>query len=269
MNTFNYMTLLVKLDDRGVCNIIMNRPEKRNALSAQMIADLTHVAETIGQDPLIRAMILSGNGDFFCAGGDLGWMQSQILAGRAERIQEATKLADMLYALNTMPVPLIGKVHGGAFGGGGGLVCVCDVAIAANGTKFGFTETRLGLIPATIGPYVIARIGEGNARRVFMSARIFDAAEACALDVISKEVDETMLDAAIEAEVAAYLSVAPRAVGSAKALARFLGSPIDRSIIDETIRRLADTWEGEEAKEGIDAFLNKRPAPWAKKPNGI
>lgn len=258
----NYETLDARVDDRGVAYVSLNAPNKRNALSAQMIADLTDVALTIGAETSTRAVVLSGTGKVFCAGGDLNWMKAQIEADRETRMAEAKKLAMMLNALNEMPSPLIGRIHGGAFGGGVGMACVCDVVIADEATKFGLTETKLGLIPATIGPYVLARMGEGNARRVFMSARLFDASEAMALGIVSRVVASDELDAAVDSEVAPYLSVAPEAVGSAKALARALGPRIDAETIDNTIVRLADTWEGEEAAHGIASFLNKSPARW-------
>jgi len=258
-----YQTLLVEKDTRGVVTVILNRPEKRNALSAEMMAELTDFAATTGSAPATRAVILQGAGDYFCAGGDLGWMMTQIKADRAGRIAAARKLAMMLNALNEMPCPLIGRIHGGAFGGGVGMACICDVAVAASSAKFGFTETRLGLIPATIGPYVIARMGEGNLRRVFMSSRLFDAAEARDLGVVAKVVSEDGLDDAVEAEIKTYLSVAPKAVGAAKALARSLGMPINPAVIDATINRLADIWESDDAREGIDAFLSKRKPVWA------
>lgn len=259
-----YETLNIKVDGRGVAYVALNTPGKRNALSAKMIAELTDMANTLGAQDATRAIVLSGAGKVFCAGGDLNWMKAQIEADRETRMKEARKLAEMLNALNEMPTPLIGRIHGGAFGGGVGMACVCDVAIADNATKFGLTETKLGLIPATIGPYVLSRMGEGNARRVFMSARIFGAAEAAALGILAKAVDTEMLDDAVEAEVAPYLSVAPRAVGAAKALARALGPRIDPQVIDDTIRRLADTWEGDEATTGIDAFLTKTSPWWAE-----
>ncbi|RYH03051.1 crotonase/enoyl-CoA hydratase family protein [Salipiger sp. IMCC34102] len=259
----SYDTLAIQTDPRGVATVTLGLPETRNALSGQMLADLTDMAQTLGQDRATRAIVLQGAGKTFCAGGDLRWMKAQIEADRQTRMREARKLAEMLQALNTMPTPLIGRLHGGAFGGGVGLACVCDVAIAAAGTRFGLTETRLGLIPATIGPYVIARMGEARARRVFMSARLFDAAEAVDLSLIARAVPPEDLDAAIEAEVAPYLSVAPGAVGAAKRLARRLGPRIDDAVIDDTIRRLAETWEGEEARQGIAAFLDKTSPPWA------
>jgi methylglutaconyl-CoA hydratase len=259
----SYNTIAITVDTRGIANVRLNRPDKRNCLSAEMIAELTDMAQKLGSSDTVRAVVLSGEGKVFCAGADLNWMKAQIEANREERMREARKLAEMLNALNVMPKPLIGKIHGGAFGGGVGMACVCDTAIAEVNTKFGLTETRLGLIPATIGPYVLARLGEGMARRVFMSARIFEGPEARDIGLVADAVPADDLDAAVEAQVAPYLSVAPRAVGAAKALARYLGPRIDDEVIDETIKRLADTWEGEEAKEGIDAFLNKRPARWA------
>lgn len=253
-------TLDVRTDPRGVVHVALNTPEKRNVLSPAMIAELTDLAQGIGQKA--RAVVLSGTGPVFCAGGDLDWMRAQMQAGRAQRLAEARKLADMLHALNTLPAPLVGRLHGGAFGGGIGLACVCDVAIAAEGTRFCFSETRLGIIPATIGPYVLARIGEGHARRVFMSARVFEAAEAERLGLVARVVAADALDAAVEAEVAPYLSTAPGAVAEAKRLARALGPRIDAGVIEDSVRRLADIWEGEEARHGISAFLEKRKPDW-------
>lgn len=257
-----YETLDIQLDDRGVAYVTLNTPDKRNVLSALMISELTDMALTLGGTVATRAIVLAGAGKIFCAGGDLNWMKAQIQADRAQRMIEARKLADMLYALNTMPTPLIGRVHGGAFGGGVGMACVCDVTLADSNAKFCFSETRLGIIPATIGPYVLARMGEGQARRVFMSARVFGAQEAKDLGVVSDVFAAEQLDDAVEREVAPYLCVAPEAVGHAKNMARSLGPRIDKDVIDDTVRRLADIWEGEEALHGIAAFLDKRAPRW-------
>ncbi|MES5097776.1 crotonase/enoyl-CoA hydratase family protein [Agrobacterium sp. BA1120] len=261
-----YETLQVSRDKRGVVSLTLNRPDKRNAMTATMIAELSDFAAKANADDNIRAIILAGNGQLFCAGGDLSWMMAQIEADREARMREARKLAEMLRALNELRAPLIGKVHGAAFGGGIGLACICDVVIAADETKFGLTETKLGIIPATIGPYVLARIGEGFARRVFMSARLFDAAEAAYLGLIKAAVPVSDLDEAVEFEVAPYLKVAPQAVGRAKALARSLSMKIDDAVIDASVQALADSWESDEAREGISAFLEKRPPRWAKYP---
>lgn len=259
----SYSTISVSVDDRKIARLVLNRPDKRNAMSANMIAELTDFSLSVSGNSGIRAVVLSGAGDIFCAGGDLEWMKAQIDANREQRMRSARKLAQMLHALNAIPVPLIGRVHGGAFGGGVGLLCVCDVAVADADSRFGLTETRLGLIPATIGPYVVARLGEGLARRIFMSGRIFGAQEAALLGLVARSVSSAELDDAVEAEILPYLTAAPGAVGAAKALVRTLGAPIDDAVIDATIRRLADIWEADEASEGIAAFLNRRPAPWS------
>ena len=158
-----FETLDLSCDARGVLTVALNRPEKRNAFSGQMIADLFEFAQTVSTMDAVRVVVLRGHGRVFCAGGDLEWMKAQIAADRAGRMAEAHKLAQMLKRLNTLPKPLIGVLQGGAYGGGVGLAAICDVAIAEDTTKFGLTETRLGLIPATISPYVIARMGEGKA----------------------------------------------------------------------------------------------------------
>lgn len=259
----NYETLAVSRDERGIVSLELNRQEKRNAMTAQMIAELSDFADKANADDTIRAIVLSGRGELFCAGGDLSWMMAQIEADRQTRMQEARKLAKMLQALNELHAPLIGKLHGAAYGGGIGLACICDVVIAADDTKFGFTETRLGIIPATIGPYALARMGGASARQVFMSARVFDAHEAARLQLVKKAVPTSELDTAIEFEIAPYLKVSPHAVSRAKALARSLSAIIDDSVVDATVRALADAWESEEAKEGISAFLAKRQPRWA------
>lgn len=257
-------TLSISTDARGVARLTLDRPDKHNALSAKMIAELTKAAVDLGVSDQVRAVVLTGAGKSFCAGGDLAWMQEQMRADPQTRGREAAKLAHMLQALNTMPKPLIGALQGNAFGGGVGLASVCDVAIGVDHLKMGLTETRLGIIPATIGPYVLARMGEGRARRVFMSSRLFDAAEAQTLGLLANVVPAAALAEAIEAEVAPYLSCAPGAVAAAKALARSLGPRIDAQTIDMTIAALKARWETEEAAEGIDAFFAKRKAAWVK-----
>ncbi|MBI1493282.1 crotonase/enoyl-CoA hydratase family protein [Halocynthiibacter styelae] len=260
--TYSYETLDIGVDDRGIARLTLDRPEKHNAMSAQMLAELTDVAGQLGADEAVRVVVLTGAGKSFCAGGDLRWMQDQMAADPVTRMKEARKLAEMLQALNTMPKPLIGRVQGNAFGGGIGMLSVCDIAIGVDGAKFGLTETRLGLIPATIGPYVLARMGEGKARRVFMNARLFTADEAHDMDLLAKVVTSEELDAAVEAEVVPYLSCAPRAVADAKALARALGPRIDDDVIDMSIAALAGRWEDSESSEGIGAFFDKRKAAW-------
>lgn len=257
------MLTRIEQDARGVATLTLARPEKHNALSAELIANLHAAARDLGADPAVRVVVLAADGPTFCAGGDLGWMREQMAADAQVRRAAAEALAGMLGALNSLPKPLIGRVHGNAFGGGVGLACACDVAVTAKGAMFGLTETRLGLIPATIGPYVIARMGEARARRVFMSSRRFDAEEALALGVVARVVDKGTLDAAVEAEVAPYLSCAPGAVAAAKALAQRLGAGIDDAAVADSIDALIAQWEGDEAGEGIAAFFDKRKPRWA------
>ena len=257
-----YETITLKTDSRGVATLTLDRPEKHNALSAQMIAELTQAAGQLASDEAVRVVVLAASGKSFCAGGDLGWMQAQMAADPDTRFTEARKLAEMLNALNTLPKPLIGALQGNAFGGGVGMASVCDVAIGVDSLKMGLTETRLGLIPATIGPYVIARMGEARSRRVFMSARLFDAAEAVELGLLARAVPADALAEAVEAEVRPYLSCAPGAVSSAKQLIQSLGPRIDDAVIDHTIRQLVTRWETDEAQEGIKAFFDKRKPAW-------
>ncbi len=260
----SYETILIERDDRGVARLVLNRADKHNAMNADMIAELSAAAAELAADDAVRVVVLTGAGDSFCAGGDLGWMQAQMAADGPTRAAEAGRLAGALGALNTLPKPVIGRIQGQAFGGGIGLMAVCDVAIGVQGAKFGLTETRLGLIPATIGPYVLARMGEAMARRVFMSARLFDADEAVTLGLLAKAVKTDDLDAAIEAEVKPYLSCAPGAVAAAKALTLRLGTAPEPEDIAHSIRELVARWEGDEAAEGIAAFFGKRKPAWVR-----
>lgn len=257
-----YQTISVEADGRGVATLTLNRPEKHNAMSAAMLEELTDAAAALARDDTVRVVVLTGAGKSFCAGGDLDWMRDQMTMDVATRKHEARKLATMLGALNSLPKPLIGAVQGNAFGGGVGIACVCDVAIGVVHAKLGLTETRLGLIPATIGPYVVARMGEGRARRVFMSARLFGAAEAVGLGILSCAVPEEDLAAAVESEVVPYLACAPGAVADAKMLVQEIGGRIDDKLVGHTIEALAARWEDPEAAEGIAAFFEKRKAYW-------
>jgi methylglutaconyl-CoA hydratase len=257
-------TITIDIDSRGVATLWLDRADKHNAMSGDMIAELAAAADKLGADPSVRVVVLAARGKSFCAGGDLDWMRSQFHADGATRQAEAMKLARMLHALNTLPKPLIGRVQGNAFGGGIGMMAVCDVAIAAEGAAFALTETRLGLIPATIGPYVAARMGEANARRVFMSGRRFDAAEAVRLGLAARAVPAEALDAAVEAEVDPYLDCAPGAVARAKALLRVLGPRIDDDVMRHTAAELAACWAGDEAPEGIGAFFDRKKPRWQR-----
>jgi methylglutaconyl-CoA hydratase len=257
-----FETITVETDSRGVATLTLARAQKHNAMSAQMLAELSQAAAELAADDAVRVVILAATGRTFCAGGDLGWMQEQMGMDAATRAQEAGKLANMLGALNRLPKPLIGRLHGNAFGGGVGMASVCDVAIGVDTIKMALTETKLGIIPATIGPYVIARMGEGRARRVFMSGRVFGAREAVELGLLSRAVPEAELDAAVEREVVPYLACAPGAVAAAKKLAQDLGGAATEEAVAMSIAALAARWETDEAAEGIGAFFEKRKASW-------
>jgi methylglutaconyl-CoA hydratase len=255
-------TIHIAIEERGVARLTLARPEKHNALSAEMIDALTEAAYDLGRNANVRVVVLAGEGASFCAGGDLGWMRAQFDTTRAGRIVEARRLAMLFKALNELPKPLIARVHGNAFGGGIGILSVCDMAIAAADARFGLTEVRLGIIPATISPYVIARIGEAKARPLFLSGKIIDAWQAYAAGLLSRVVPEEALDEAIESEVRHLLAASPEAAARAKALARSLGMPITDELIDRVITQLADTWETEEAREGLAAFFERREPRW-------
>ncbi|WP_421580039.1 crotonase/enoyl-CoA hydratase family protein [Shinella sp. M31] len=258
----HFETISVSVDRRGVATLTLRRHAQHNALSGLMIRELTTVAGLLGEDKAVRVVVLTGEGESFCAGGDLNWMKEQIAASREARIAEARRLALMLKALRDLPKPLVARVNGQAYGGGVGLISVCDAAIAAEGARFGLTETRLGLIPATISPYVAARIGPAAFLRLATSARLFDAPTARDIGLVSGVVAPDALDAAVEAEIKPYFATSPEAVAATKALAHALASPIDETVIEMTLTRLADTWETPEAAEGIAAFLEKRKANW-------
>ena len=252
----------VETDARGVATLTLARVDKHNALSAQMMTELEEAARRLSSDPSVRVVVLAAEGKTFCAGGDLAWMREQFDMDADTRRVESRRIATVLGALYDLPQPLIGRVQGNALGGGVGLVSVCDVAIGVTGAKFGFTETRLGLIPANIGPYVLARMGGTRASEVFMSARVFGAEEAVRLNLLSRTVEPDGLDAAIEAEVLPYLSCAPGAVAEAKALMRDLAGRVTPEQVDLAIDALARRWQSDEAREGVGAFFDKRAPSW-------
>jgi len=253
-----FETLTLSTDARGVATLTLARPDKHNAMSARMMAELSTVASDLAHNDAVRVVVLAADGPTFCAGGDLAWMAEQMNADRDQRMREARTLADMLSALDHLNTPIIARVHGNAFGGGLGLMAVCDAALADERARFSLSETRLGLIPATIAPYVINRMSAARARSVFMSGRMFDAREAITLGLVTEAVATADLDARVEAHVAPYLEAAPAAVAEAKRLLRDLAPPVDRAAIDLTVARLADIWETDAARQRVSAFLAKR-----------
>lgn len=256
-------TVHVERDARGVVTLTLDAPATRNALSAPMMDRLAGAARDLAADATARVVVLAGAGATFCAGGDLNWMRAQSEATPDRRRAEARRLADMLGALDRLPQYTVARVQGGAFGGGVGLMSVMDVAVATDDARLGLTETRLGLIPATIGPYVVARIGAAAARRYMLPGALFNAAEAARIG-LARAVAPGELDTAVEREVAAVLKAAPGAVAAAKAMIRELGGAPDEGEVARTVDRLVERWDTEEAAEGIDAFFAKRRPGWTK-----
>lgn len=250
----SFRTIRLEADARGIATVTLDRPEKHHAIDAAMIAELTEAAAALGADPSVRAVVLAATGSSFCAGGDLDWMRAQAAADRAGKIAEAGRLSAMLAALNALPKPLIGRVQGNVYGGGVGLVAVCDLAIAAEGIRLALTETRLGLIPATIGPFVVARLGQGFARQVFFTGAPFDTGFALRSGLVSEICAPEALDERVDRAAEAVLKAAPGAVAAAKALCLGLGAD-QAADIARSIAALADRWESDEAQGRIRAFL--------------
>mgnify|MGYP001446467744 CR=1 FL=1 len=253
----------VSVDPRGVARLTLNRPEAKNAMSQQLMLELAAAARQFIADASVRAIVLTGSGEVFSAGGDLKGMTQQAANTREGRMHDATEFAKVLAELNALPKPLIGRINGSAFGGGLGLISICDMAIGLADSKFRLSEVTLGLIPATISPYVIAKIGVPNSRRIMLNARMLDGNDAARLGLLDGVVSTIeQLDAAVEREVAAVLHCAPGAVTAAKELIRFVSTHDAQENLDYTARALADSWETAEIREGIDAFLKKRKPNW-------
>ncbi|MEM1285187.1 MAG: enoyl-CoA hydratase-related protein [Pseudomonadota bacterium] len=250
-----FETIKLKTDANGVCRLKLDRPDKHNALSARMIAELTEAIAILEQDPKVRVIVLTGEGKSFCSGADLGWMQAQFSASRDDRIAEAMKLSTMLATLNTLSKPVIACVNGHAFGGALGLIACADIAIAVDTAQFAFTETRLGLIPATISPFVLAKIGESQARASFLSAHRFDAGEALRIGLVHHPTPAETLNAKLETITADLLSASPEAVRRAKSLIRSRLPAIDAAVLRATAEQLAACWETDQAQVRVSSFL--------------
>lgn len=257
-----YETLLVELRRPEIACVTLHRPDAKNALSQRMIDELRSAARDLASDANIRGVVLTGGGDVFCAGGDLKGMQRQASATRAERIADATALARLLRELDELPKPLYGRINGSAFGGGLGLISVCDLAIGVATARFALTEVRLGLIPATISPYVVARVGVANARRLMLNATEMTGDEAVRYGLLTAAVEPAELDAALDRELDRLLRCAPGAVSSAKELIRWVASHGSEEYLHYTAEKLADCWESPELAAGVQAFLAKSKPPW-------
>jgi methylglutaconyl-CoA hydratase len=256
-------TLDIRRPSPHVAEVWLNRPEVRNAFNDGVIGELTEAFRTLGADPALRAIVLGGHGKAFCAGADLSWMRTMAGYSWAENQADAARLAEMLWTIYRCPLPVVGRIHGDCYAGGVGLAAVCDVLVAAEGMHFCLSEARLGLLPATIGPYVVKALGEQASRRYFVSAERFSAAQALALGFVHEVVAAEALDTRVAELVAALVANGPAAVKACKALVQDIaGRPIDAALRDDTARRIADIRASTEGREGVAAFLGKRDPDW-------
>jgi methylglutaconyl-CoA hydratase len=249
-------------------HLALNRPDVRNAFNAELIEELLAWAEQVSKDPSVRAVVVSGTGSVFCAGADLAWMSKMAGYSREENVRDATIAARMFAALNGLSVPLIARVHGAALGGGAGLAAVCDVVVAEENAVFGFTEVKLGVIPAVIAPYALTKIGESAARELFLTGARFGAVRAREIGLVHSIVPHEQLDSAVEAFVNEFLGAGPEAIAHAKALlARLSAGARDASLqqtdlIALTAEAIADRRASAEGQDGLRAFLEKRKPRW-------
>jgi methylglutaconyl-CoA hydratase len=257
-----YTTIAVAVG-AGIAVITLNRPEVHNAFNETLIAELTSALHRLGDDTAVRAVVLIGAGASFCAGADLNWMKKMAGFSRTQNLADAKALAAMLRTLNELSKPTIARVHGAAFGGGIGLIACCDIAIGTPDAVFALSEARLGLIPATISPYVVEAIGARAARRLFLTAERFTAAEAFRLGLLHDLAVPAELDERIDDVLGLLVKAGPSAQAECKTLLRAVAQrPIDATLIADTAERIATVRASAEGKEGVAAFLAKRSAAW-------
>jgi len=261
----SYTSLIYENDDRGAATVTLNRPDKHNAFNEDVISELIQVLDNIKTDNAIEVMQLRSSGRHFSAGADLDWMKRMADNSRDENIRDANTLAELLHKLNSLPVPTIARVQGAALGGGCGLVACCDIALASDKASFAFSEARIGLIPATISPYIIRSIGERNARRYFQTAECFTADKALEINLVSEVMNESKLDREIEKLIETILMNSSKAVRAAKQMVfAVAGKPVTRELMQMTSDAIADIRASQEGKEGLSAFLQKRKPSWVK-----
>jgi methylglutaconyl-CoA hydratase len=249
--------------DAGVATVSLNRPEVRNAFNDEVIAELTAVFSELGERDEVRCVVLAGNGPAFCAGADLNWMKRMAGYTREQNLEDATALANMLRVLYRCPKPTIARVQGDVYAGGTGLVAVCDIAVSADTAQYCLSEVKLGLIPATISPYVIRAMGERAAHRYFLTAERFSAAEALRIGFVHEVVQAGQLDARVAELSQALVQAGPAAVKACKELVQDVGGRnITQLLIDRTVQNIADIRVSDEGREGIQSFLGKRKPAW-------
>lgn len=252
--------LLITVDG-PVVHVTLNRAEVRNAFNEDLIADLTTWAQTTDTSSG-RVAILRGEGPVFCAGADLNWMSKMVGYSQEENVRDAHALGAMFEALNGLPIPLIGRIQGAALGGGAGLAAVCDIVVAADDAVFGFTEAKLGILPAVISPYVIAKIGQSAARELFLTASRFSSARAREIGLVHAVVPAPDLDTTIDAYVRELATSGPEAIAGAKALIAHVAGRPSAEVSDLTAETIAHHRVSPEGQEGMRAFLGKRKPSW-------
>lgn len=259
--------MLVNLDrdERGVVTLTLNRAHVHNAFNEQLISELTHVFTRLDKDESCRLVVITGEGKSFCAGADLNWMKSMVNFSKNENIEDSRKLAQMFDSINSFSKALIAKVNGHALGGGVGIVACSDYVVASEKAKFGFTETRLGLIPAVISPYCIQKIGVSNARAWFLSGEVFNAKKAMEMGLAHETCSHEELDEACEAVVASFLKAAPMATIEAKKLIRNVTSLPKEEILEYTLEAIAKQRVSAEGQEGMKCLLDKSKPSWVEK----
>jgi methylglutaconyl-CoA hydratase len=248
--------------DGPVARVWLNRADVRNAFDGLMVTELRKVLFDLGTVEGIRVIVLGGRGPSFCAGADLEWMRATASFSREDNLREAQALADLFFTVYQSQKPIVARVHGAALGGGAGLVAACDVPIACLGTQFGFTEVRLGIVPAVISPYVVGKIGESAARELFLTGERFEAVRAAEIGLIRAAVPEDDLDSVVDAKVGELLKSGPRAIAEAKALIREVAFRRVEDVQRYTVERIAEVRISAEAQEGMRAFLEKRKPSW-------
>ena len=256
--------LAIERSADGVVTLTLNRPEAHNALSPELAAALERAIEALRGDTILRAVVLSGAGDSFCAGGDIKSMRETVAGDRALRVQRSERFAGLLTAIRALPVPVLARVNGPAYGGGAGLVSVADIAIASDTAAFGFTEPKIGIAPATISPYVLERVGAAAAGRLFLTAQRFPATEGLRLGLYDCVVPRGELDAKVRHELDAILQCSPSALAACKRLIADVPHLERAAAAAHTAQVLADLWETDDAREGIAAFAEKRKPRWTR-----
>ena len=244
-----------------VVTVSLNRPDARNAFDEHLVAELTAWARA-PLPPGVRVAVLRGEGNVFSAGADLSWMSKMVAYSHEENVRDARAMSAMFLGLDTLPVPLVGRVHGAALGGGAGLAAVCDIVVAADNAIFGFTEAKLGILPAVISPFALAKIGPSAARELFLTAARFSAGRAREIGLVHAVVAESDLDATVEAYVRELTSSAPEAVAAAKQLIAKVAGRLAADVSDLTAETIAAHRVSTEGQAGMRAFLEKRRAPW-------